>query len=369
MKRTHFWTVLLLAACSDARGEAPPERREQPDECADPAPRQLREVRRLAIDIAAQRACDSLAGRMMTIGGGEEGAPHEGRIWLRECRARARGDRLDLSFDAVVWAYADERTQTAGATFEVRQYVFLSASTTLRTVPEIDYDRRGHYAYLWLRPTEEPSVETRSIGPVDADPEGVWSHILGGFARIIGQRPDDQARQQVDEEGDRRLEEQVDRGFTIYTDLCTGEAGMEMGRLREPPFPRPRRGEAGPPTPVVVRPGGLDVHGPIADGREEMIVRMETTRGGPARARLLCKESAERLMEAFTSGEPMPEVEAIDDERVPSADARELRGGRREACPLYIATVPAGDAETTVAFTIRPARSRPEPLVPGCPGS
>jgi hypothetical protein len=115
-----------------------------------------------------------------------------------------------------------------------------------------------------------------------------------------------------------------------------------------------------------VHPGGLDVHGPIAGGGGEMIVRMESTEGGPARGRLLCRREATRLMSAFTSGQAMPEVRAIDDERIPRGEARELRGGRRDACALYLVTTPMGDGPSTVAFTVRPARDVPEPMVAGC---
>src|SRR6185503_13085601 len=109
-------------------------------------------------------------------------------------------------------------------------------------------------------------------------------------------------------QGDRELEGVVDGGFTIYTDLCTSDVGMEMGHLSAPPFARPRRGEPGPPTRVALHEGGLDVHGPISQGREEMLVRMTVERGDPVRARLVCEDDAARLMNAFSRGQTLPGV-------------------------------------------------------------
>lgn len=358
-----MWRIALalLLACSGNEPRCADAPQPEASPVGPRAPRQLRDVRRLVVDVAAVRACDALQGRIMAVSDDDDLVT--GRIWLRGCDARPERDRLALHFDALVWTWADERSDAMGATFQVQQHVFLDAEATLRAVPELSYDRSCGYGYLWLRPDVDPEVSARSIRPVDADPEGAWSHVVGVFARMIGRRPDDEARRIVDEQGDRELEEVVDEGFTIYSDLCTSDVGMEMGRLTEPPFARPRRGEAAPPTRVRIHRGGLDVHGPISDG-ERMLVRATVEAGGPVRARLVCEDDAARLMNAFARGEPLPQLDAIAEVR--AAPRGELRGGRR--CPMYLATEPLTERTTTLSFTVQPVRDRRVALVPGCRG-
>jgi hypothetical protein len=369
------WRFVVLVALACSAGEpncdSAPQGEEQSSEQASaqaepvpPAPRQLRDARRLIVDMASMQACDALEGRIMAIADDDE--PVRGRIWLRGCEARAVRDQLELTFDALVWTWADERSSAMGATFQVQQHVFLDAEATLRTVPQLSYDRSCGYAFLWLRPQSDPTVNVRTIGEVDADPEGAWSHVLGVFARVIGQRPDDRARQEVTEQGDQELEETVDEGFTIFSDLCTSDVGMELGRIDEPPHPRPRPGEAGPATRVSLHAGGLDVHGPISDGRQDMLVSMTVESGGPVHARLVCEDDAARLMNAFSRGEALPDVPVIAEARF--QPPTELRGGRRDRCPLYLATVPATDQETVISFTERPVEDDRTALVPRCAG-
>jgi hypothetical protein len=353
----------LCASCSAAPSECPPVRTIVRREPGETETRQLRDARLLMIDLAGERACDALRGRILTLGATRDGAPFEGRIWLHRCEGRVERDRLALELGAWAWAWIDQSSRVAGATFEVRQYVHLEARTTLVAVPELRYDRESRWAYVWLRPVEEPEVRTRHVGPVDADPEGAFSHVVGVFARIFSDSPDELAHAEVSEEGDRRFEAQVDSGFTIYADLCTSEAGMETGRLRRPPHPRVGPGEPGPVTPVRVHPGGLDVHGPIAGGDQEMIVRMKVSDGGPSRGRLVCEREMERLLRAFHRGAALPAVRALDDVEIRAGVRRELRGGGGRSCPLYLVTTPASASPSTVRFTIQPAEDDREALV------
>ncbi len=326
---------------------------------------QLRDAQELVIDMAAQQACRALENRIMTLGG-TPGQPVEGRMWLRRCEGSVREEHLELELGAWAWTWVDERTGAAGATFALRQYVFLGANVTLRAMPELRYDRAGHYAFLWLRPIEDPQVRTSTLGDLETTPRGAWSHIVGAVVDLFGASTDERAREVVDREGDRRFEQTIDEGFTVYADLCTGKVSMEMGRLSEPAHPRTRRGRPGRATLIRVHPGGLDAHGPIAGGGDEMIVRMRVTAGGPARARLVCQADAVRMLEAFQRGARLPEFDAVADARASREQPGELRGGGRAACPLYLITTPANDAATTASFTVQPADEVRRALVPGC---
>jgi hypothetical protein len=186
---------------------------------------------------------------------------------------------------------------------------------------------------------------------------------------VFGNRPDDRARAEVDREGDRRFEETIDNGFTIFTDLCSGKVEMEMGHIDRPTHPRTPIGHPGPTTRIAVHPGGLDVHGPIADGHTDMIVRMRVERGGAARGRLVCQREATTLMRAFERGgglRPLPNVASLSSVGVASGARGRLLGGARRSCPLYFVTTPLADTTSIVAFTIQPRDDRRESLVPQC---
>jgi len=340
---------------------APPPPREQPTA----APEQLRELRRLMVDVGARELCDHLSGRMMTMGSDGHG-PDTGRIWLNDCEARRDGDQLEIEFGAWAWTFVDRTADAAGATFAVRGYVVLAASTTMRVSPQIEYRRDAGELILWMRPERPPRVTTRLVGRVQARSQDAWSHVVGGVATLFGSDPDDQARQRVTETGAARFEEQLREGFTVYSDLCTGVTGMEMGRLREMPEPRRAPSEAGPPTRMRLHATGIDVHGPLTGGGEEIEVHLRTS-DAPVRASLMCGADADDFIRRWTRGDLSPGP-SVDDARAAPSDPAILRGGGASPCDLFLVTTPERGA-TTLEFTTRSPDAEAAPRVPGCGGA
>ncbi|MEC7521206.1 MAG: hypothetical protein VYE22_15115 [Myxococcota bacterium] len=351
----------LPGCASEAHGDAAlPQKAELAREAPFPAPAQLNDVQEVLVDVGVQQACDALRGRMMTLGGEGDG-PRTGRLWLNACEARADGEVLELDFGAWAWTWVDERAGAAGATFAVQQYVVLEASTTMRVRPQVRYLRPRRQLLIWMRPEDPPHVTVRPIGDVDAAPQDVWSHVLGGLATVFGSAPDGEARQQVREEGSSRFEDELREGFTIFADLCTGDAGMEMGRLTSYPHPRRRPTRPGPPTRMRIEPGGIDVHGPLREDRGRILVTLRTE-DAPVRASLMCRDDAERFIRAFAEGRISPQPSLDDGRATPNAPTSLRAGGD---CPLYLVTTPEGEG-TAISFTARNLDESAEPIVSGC---
>lgn len=323
----------------------------------------LGDVMGLVLDLGAGRGCDGLLGRMMTIHGDDGGGPDVGRIWINGCESRRDGDTVVLELSAWAWTWVDESTDTAGATFELQQYVYLEAETSLRVTPVLDYLREDGQALLWARPDHPPRVRAGALGHVQPDPEGVWSELVGTVASIFGRSPDEHARSRVGQTGRRRFEDMLHDGFTVFVDLCTGVTGMEIGHLTEYPYPRRRPDEPGPVTRIRLRPGGLDVHGPLRRNGEAVEVHLETDRA-PVRARLMCGTETDAFIRATVASGDRPEGALAQGRATPDAPLA-LAVAEGDACPLYLVTTPESGT-TNIAFTFHTPGAHADAMVPGC---
>lgn len=323
---------------------------------------QLEELRLLAMDLAAHHGCERLRGKLVPVGGSAE-QPAQGRMWVRDCSASVEGEQLALDVDALLWTWVDRRSRAVGATFRVDQYVGLEAQVDMRTVPQLRYDRDRRQALLWLEPVREPDVRVETVGGVDARAGGLWSETVAFGAGLFGASPDARAARQVQTRGGQRLERRVDQGLTVGVDLCTRRTVAELGHLTRMPEPaHPARGLPGRSTDQRVRPTGLDAAGPFSRP-----VKVRIVDGAPLRARLVCAETAHRMIEAFVRRglEAVPAVEPLVDTKLEPGRTRTLsrEGARCEA--VLIGTVAEG-ASASTTFSYAPEDRPAAPLVAGC---
>lgn len=349
--------VLLMLGCTGAGalatvvavGAAPLGSPEPPIEA--------RTVRRLLTDVTAARACERMKGVFSPLfGQGDEAQAEErvaGRLWIEQCTARPRDDDMAIELTGRAWRWVDRERERLGAQFEVADYVRFRTEIKLVLRPDLAYDREAQIASLYLVPTQPVEVGVEPIQPVQAEAEGGWGALLGAAGSVIGRGPDEQATGRFEKQARRTFRDELEHGYTLVVDACTGQTQPKIGRLApgEKPWV-PVQGREAPERwltnqRVALHAGGLDVQGPWASGTSPIRARVHLREGGPITARLVCAREARALAEAFLADRELPDVQARADAHVAPGATQTLEA--TADCPLaLVATV---DDEATLPAT------------------
>jgi hypothetical protein len=269
------------------------------------------EVNRLLVDVIAPRLCSSLRGSFVGLPG-EGGAtgpqsgtdPTVGRWWIRECTSSVTEDQLSLSIAGTGWTWVDRESMG----FRVRQYLRFDASASFNATMEIGYDRARRIATIWMRPGEGVIASVEARGLVEAQATNAMATMLGGLLEMTGSSANQRAEQEVGQEGSRRLREQFATGFTVTFAMDSEQMDFMVGALPRGDIPlRPYEPEAGVVWSVNQRvriwPGGMDVLGPVPEGRGPQALDLELEEGEGLIVDAVCASDFESYYDRSLRGE------------------------------------------------------------------
>lgn len=264
----------------------------------------------LLVDVIAPHLCRSLRGSFVGLPG-EGGAsgpasgsdPTVGRWWIRECSASVDGDRLSLSIAGTGWTWIDRESMG----FRVRQYLRFDATAAFRATMEVAYDRPNRIATIWMRPDQDVHAAVTPRGLVQAEATNVMSGVLGGLLELTGSSANQRAQQQVSDEGSQRLREQFGSGFTVTFAMDNEQMDFMVGALARGQVPvRPYAPEPGVTWSVNQRmqlwPSGLDVLGPLPEGRGVQALDLELEEGEGLVVDAVCASEFERFYDRVLQG-------------------------------------------------------------------
>jgi len=327
------------------------------------------EIRFMLRDLAVQNACGHELGRFRGLGGdGEE--VHEGRTFVEDCKTESRGDdEFVLRTGARAWRWVGNKSKKLGATFKVSEYAMMKVELEVQGSVEIAYSRDSHVVNLWLVPSRPPKAHVKPLREIDAEPEGAWSELLGAFSAAVGQGPDKQATRKIGSVGSQQFQKRMSMGYSIAVNLCTGQLHEKEGELPEgkaPEVPMPSGGRIWLKNERVrLHAGGIDLSGPFKPTHEKVEAQVKVEKGGPLRARLICKEDAKRIAIAFTEGKKLPKVQLLANELVPAEGSKTLKTNSGGCEPvLYTAPAPKAELPITFADLAYEPGDQEEPLVP-----
>jgi hypothetical protein len=268
------------------------------------------DVRRLLAAAVVPRLCDELRGTFVGLPGEHGSAgpaagadPTVGRWWIRECSATRDGDALQISIAGTGWTWVDRESMG----FRVRQYLRFDARAAFRAVMDLGYDDATGIATIWMRPGPDVTASVQPRGLVRAEATNVLSGMLGGLLELTGSSVNERAQRQVAEEGSQRLRDRFSRGLTVTLAIASQQMDFMVGALARGEVPmRPYPPETGVVWLVNQRvqiwPGGMDVVGPLPEGRGAHALDLELEEGEGLRVDALCQADFERFYDQMLQG-------------------------------------------------------------------
>jgi hypothetical protein len=268
------------------------------------------DVRVLLVDVITPHLCESLRGAFVglpgdggTLGPGSGSDPTVGRWWIRECTATVDGDQLSLAISGPGWTWVDRESMG----FRVRQYLRFDARASFRAAMEVGYDRPHRIATIWMRPGPEVDAAVVPSGLVQVEATNVLSGMLGGLLELGGSSAQQRAQQQVADEGSQRLRERFATGFTVTFAMENEQMDFMVGALSRGEVPvRPYPPETGvvwsTNQRMAIWPGGLDVIGPVLEGRGPQAIDLELEEGDGLHVEAVCQADFERFYDQSLQG-------------------------------------------------------------------
>ncbi len=265
----------------------------------------------LLVDVIAPRLCASLRGSFVglpgegNVTGPQSGTePTVGRWWIRECTSSVTANRLSLSISGTGWTWIDRESMG----FRVRQYLRFDASASFNAAMEIGYDRARRIATIWMRPDENVIASVEARGLVEVQATNAMAAMLGGLLEMTGSSASQRAEQEVSQEGSRRLREQFATGFTVTFTMDSEQMDFMVGALARGEVPlRPYDAEPGVVWSVNQRmriwPGGMDVLGPLPEGRGPQALDLELEEGEGLVVDAVCASDFESYYDRSLRGE------------------------------------------------------------------
>lgn len=355
---------LVLLACGESPVNPPPPSTPPPTRTAT----QDDALRRLMLDIAANRACEALEGRFVPLPENRDVRPSgvlplaDGRLWTRRCEATRQDDSLRVTLSGRGWQWVEQsRAGPLGSRFTVRGTVRFDAALQVEGQLDVRYDSEQRLAMVLLTPSQPPAARVTPLGTVPVAPDGGWSGLVAGLGGLLGMDPQTQARQLLEAEAGATLERELARGLTFSLDLCNQQPDVTLGALadgeRPPPHPYPEDGRTWlDNSHGRVRAGGLDLSGPWGGGEAPLRVDAAIERGQSMDVTLLCEDDATALAASYLAT-GVPAAPSGLERRTITASASGALELRSDRCAAPYVLLTTDDPE--VRYRIRVRRERP----------
>lgn len=252
------------------------------------------------------------------------------------------------------------------ATLTVDEYAKFGAVVTVVASVDGYYDADHHQGVIWITPSEPLAVRARALGQMRVATPGLWSSLVGfGAWAVPTVDLDERAERRLEGRLSQTIERRLDHGLTVVADLCTGARTTRIGRIDRDRSLGPLIAEANAKSKkleqvVALRPSGIDLAGPLPSGRETRgwTISVELQQGPAIRSQVVCRSEAERIANAFLSGEPTPQAQAKA--RLVLRVVGSQTVTVTPACPLVIFTEPLGGSDGVSRFRVTAERQAPD---------
>ncbi len=332
----------------------------------------------MLVDLAAARLCDRVNGKFLAItakaGTSFEGSRSAtvGSLWVESCRAEeASPERLRVSLKGRGWKWLDRTSEKVLADFSVHQYLRFGIDASVVGALSMTYAPQEHIATLWFKPSQSPDVHFDPLQDVEVDEEGLWSELVGTAAEIAATDPDRKANTKVQRKGSRKARQGFSEGFSYAYDLCSSRSYSQTGLLPPGKLPKPAIEYQDDRdylvnSDAVLHPGGLVLAGPF-DPEQTVVAEVRVAPGSaPVKARLVCREQAGLIADAYLKEQHIPSVIPLAARDVPAGEHALLKAVDAR-CESVLALEPAqsgGSPETRVVvkYSVYPEGDFRKPL-------
>jgi hypothetical protein len=300
---------------------------------------ELDPIDRAAIDVLAREACPRVLTRTFPLEDTSRNAV-TGKLWVRRCTARASHGALDIDVDVLGWQWVGQGSWG----FDVREYVYFSATVRARLHASVDTEGRSPKVRVWSDGL--PEVAVREIGRVSARAQGPASSLLGVASGIVGRGPNVLATASFRSRVRDLIRERATQGlvFTLGNTPAPGmsdHANSEMLSEKEALFP-----------------GGALISGSYPADLPTTI-RFDVVEGGAVLARAVCVDDALALVDAVVADQPRPLTQQPTDV-LTLHDHGEVRIPARP-CAWVLVTGTRDDASAVVKILLEPTRDVRQP--------
>lgn len=312
-------------------------------------------------DVAAGRACERLEGQFRNLKskGRDDESAVTGSLWIQECRASSLEDdphMMKLSINAAGWRWIYQKKEKFAADFVVSEYGRFEVTIDILGRLDTHYDPQEKVLALWFLPQGEPKLSFSQVGDIEVNEEGLWASVLGGIASVFMQSPEAMAAETFQQLGRKKLTQQLEQGFSIAVDFCSGQIYTQMAKLsRQELVSALEIKPVNQATLAQMHPEGLLIVGPFSATSEKLQVKISHTSGNQLRAQLVCQDSAKRIASAFMDDEAIPEVRVLTDN---TAGSLLTIDGAIGNCPIALVAQPAGQIENPFEFSYRVSEQR-----------
>jgi hypothetical protein len=191
-------------------------------------------------DLLVPQLCERVRGSFIALPaeGTPQGpraglAPAVGRWHIEDCHAHTKGEVVSLRLVGLGWTWVERHASG----FKMQQYLFFDAEASLQTTFDIGYDPATKIASLWMQPQAGLQARITPRGTLSAQATNIFAAIVGGVLGLTGSSVDSTARKQVEQEGSKRLREQLAGGFTATWDLKSQQMDFMVGALAKGQVP------------------------------------------------------------------------------------------------------------------------------------
>ena len=242
----------------------------------------------MLVAILAAHTCGALQGRFFALPADADGLVTS-YAEVKECAASASDGVLTAHVIAFAWT-ATDRTVAGVA---IRQFVHATVDATLRVRPVLRHVD-GHLE-LDLPPAAPPSLAVEPVGALDIAPLNWASWAAEQLAPSAGTTAEWVVKGAIRDEAGSALRDLVAKSSTVAYDARHDVSWLPPAK---PPVPSPPGASRAR---VLVVPAGSAWLGPFAPAKEAR-VRVQLERGERVAAKAICRDDAERLLDADRRG-------------------------------------------------------------------
>lgn len=320
----------------------------------EPIAKTMNDLRALMVDVAEDQACSRLGQRIIALTSTGTSAddtrnPVTGSLWIRQCSSeQIEGDKLEINLAGKGWRWLARTRETFGAQFEIDEYFRFEAEISMTGTFDAAYDMKQNILTLWFVPTQPVEVDFIVQNSIGVKEETIWGDIVGTVGSLFGQAPGERAQQAISERGARRIRSKLDHGFTVILDLCTGNQFTRFGTFPAGKVPGTDREyddvKMLSRRRAYLRKGGLVVAGPYT--AKGLTAYYDILEGPGAHLSVVCMEDAEKIMDAFISNKPIPDVSVLAEKSIQGRESGSLSPKTTPQCEVAFIMQPLQGQES-----------------------
>lgn len=312
-------------------------------------------------DLLVPQLCERIRGSFIALpaegasNGPQAGlAAAVGRWHIEDCHAHTKVEVVSLRLVGLGWTWVERHASG----FKMQQYLFFDAEASLQTTFDIGYDPATKIASLWMQPQAGVQARITPRGTLSAQATNIFAAIVGGVLGLTGSSVDATARKQVEQEGSKRLREQLAGGFTATWDLKSQQMDFMVGRLAKGQVPlRPSPEATGGVWQVNGRsriwPKGIDVIGPFSQQHMPRTLHVVLEQGEAVQLSALCADAFVDYLKRRAQGEALEPPLGKNLAAISTLGRAQPIALPAMSCPLAVVLAPQSQAQLPIQVRYR----------------